>query len=69
EMGICKQMIFSGLLGTLGIPNMFVLDIMHLVSLNVPDLLLGLWRGTLKCYGNDSTNDWPWSVLKNKDIW
>lgn len=69
ETGICKQTIFSGLLGTLGIPNMFVLDIMHLVSLNIPDLLLGLWRGTLKCYGNDSTNDWPWCVLKNKDIW
>jgi hypothetical protein len=40
--GLCKQTIFSGLYSSLGIPNMFLLNIMHLVNLNNPDLLLGL---------------------------
>jgi hypothetical protein len=48
---------------------MFILDIMHLVSLNCPDLLLGLWQGTIKCYREDSHEDWPWCVLKDKHIW
>ena len=72
ETGICKQTIFSGMpIKTLGIPNSFVLDIMHLVALNNTDLLLGLWRGTLKSYGKDlEINAWlRWCVLKNKDIW
>jgi hypothetical protein len=42
---------------------------MHLVSLNLTDLLLGLWRGSLDV---DSTSDdketWHWAVLKG-DIW
>ncbi len=69
ETGICKPTIFSGLIGTLGIPNIFVLDIMHLVAINDPDLLLGLWRGTLKCYGDDKHEKWPWCVLKDKRVW
>ena len=40
--GLCKQTIFSGLHNSQGIPNMFPLNIMHLVNLNDPDLLRGL---------------------------
>jgi hypothetical protein len=39
---LCKQTILSGLRSSLGIPNIFPLDIMHLINLNDPDLLVGL---------------------------
>jgi hypothetical protein len=41
---------------------------MHLVSLNLPDLLLGLWQGTLDCDKTDNHNTWDWAVLK-EDTW
>ena len=66
--GLTKQTIFSALPRTLGIPNIFVLDVMHLIALNDPDLLIGLWRGTIKVYAPDSRDSWDWFVLK-KDIW
>jgi len=50
KTGLCKQTIISGLRNALGIPNMFPLDVMHLVNLNIPDLLLGLWCGAIKAY-------------------
>lgn len=68
ETGLCKQTIFSGLRSSLGIPNMFPLDIMHLINLNDPDLLLGLWRGTIKLYPPDKLELWDWRVLVGK-IW
>ena len=68
DTGLCKQTIFSGLRSGLGIPNMFPLDIMHLVNLNDPDLLLGLWRGTIKVYPPDNVDLWSWCVLVGK-IW
>ena len=54
ETGLCKQTILSGLHSGLGIPNSFLLNIMHLINLNDPDLLLGLWRGTIKVYPPDN---------------
>jgi hypothetical protein len=42
DTGLCKQTILSGLCYSLGISNIFPLDIMHLINLNDPDLLLGL---------------------------
>ena len=42
---------------------------MHLVLLNVPDLLLGLWHGTINCYGNDKHHNWPWLKLQKGPIW
>ncbi len=68
ETGLCRPTIFSGLRHSLGVPQMFVMDIMHLVSINDPDLLLGLWRGTLQHYAPDKKEDWEWFVLKGK-IW
>ena len=49
ETGIVKPGIFLGLQPkhTLNIPRCFGYDIMHLVSLNIPDLLLSLWHGTI----------------------
>ncbi|SJL17328.1 uncharacterized protein ARMOST_20878 [Armillaria ostoyae] len=68
ETGLCRPTIFSGLQHSLGVPQMFVMDIMHLVSINDPDLLLDLWRGTLQHYAPDKKEDWEWFVLKGK-IW
>ena len=68
ETGLCKQTILSGLRSGLGIPNIFPLDIMHLVNLNDPDLLLGLWRGTMKIYPPDKIELWNWRVLVG-NIW
>lgn len=68
ETGLCKQTIFSGLHSSLGIPNSFPLDIMHLINLNDPDLLLGLWRGTIKVYPPDNQELWTWRVLVG-DVW
>jgi hypothetical protein len=41
---------------------------MHLISLNIPDLLLGLWRGTIECDSADDKGTWEWMVLVG-DIW
>jgi hypothetical protein len=68
ETGLCKQTILSGLQEGLGIPNIFPLDIMHLINLNDPDLFLGLWRGTVKVYPPDRLELWDWRVLVGK-VW
>ncbi|KAI0085580.1 hypothetical protein BDY19DRAFT_896321 [Irpex rosettiformis] len=44
---------------------------MHLAALNIPDLLLALWRGTIACdhhLGDDKSN-WDWAVLRNDTVW
>ncbi|KIM36857.1 hypothetical protein M413DRAFT_31260 [Hebeloma cylindrosporum] len=68
ETGICKPSIFSGLGDyTLGIPNMFPGDVMHLI-LNLADILMNLWRATLDCSSTDSKRDWTWATLQG-DLW
>ncbi len=68
--GIAKPSIFSGLSSDafLGIPCCFPADQMHLISLNVTDLLLALFRGTLPCEKTDSKAEWHWAVLVG-DVW
>ena len=68
QTGLCKPTLFSGL-RTLGVPGIFTMDLMHLSVLNDPDLLLGLWRGTIKHYPPDDISTWDWAVLKDKKIW
>lgn len=41
---------------------------MHLPALNIPDLLLSLWRGTIECDRDDNKNLWDWATLKG-DVW
>ncbi|KAJ3553191.1 hypothetical protein NP233_g12702 [Leucocoprinus birnbaumii] len=67
ETGISKASLFSGFFMPLGVPGVFPLDIMHLLALNIPDLLIGLWRGTLKCdtKAGDDIKSWDWVVLKD----
>ncbi|ETW76704.1 hypothetical protein HETIRDRAFT_174760 [Heterobasidion irregulare TC 32-1] len=56
DTGICKPTLFSGLQSqhTLGMPACFPSDLMHLVSLNLTNLLILLWHGKFKCDKNDS---------------
>jgi hypothetical protein len=66
ETGICKPSILLGLPEEhiLGLPGCFPGDIMHLPTLNAPDLFLPLWRGTFECDETDNKNTWDWVVLK-----
>jgi hypothetical protein len=70
ETGISKPSIFLGLSEkkTLPIPSCFGSDIMHLLSLNIPDLLINLWRGTFDCDRTDNRATWDWAVL-NGPVW
>jgi hypothetical protein len=65
ETGISKPSIFLGLQQAkiLGIPGCFGSDIMHLASLNIPDLLINLWRGIFDCDKKDDRATWDWAVL------
>ncbi|KAF7356061.1 hypothetical protein MVEN_00935900 [Mycena venus] len=67
ETGIVKPTLFSGLSRILPVPSCFPGDNMHLI-LNLFDLFLNLWRGTLDCDPNDNVASWDWAVLKDK-IW
>jgi hypothetical protein len=66
QTGIVKPSIFLGLPRgrILSIPRCFGYDIMHLISLNIPDLLISLWRGTIDCDKDDDRNTWDWAVLR-----
>jgi hypothetical protein len=70
ETGICKPSIFLGLdpRHKVAVPSCFGSDIMHLESLNIPDLLIPLWRGTFDCDKTDSRSTWPWAILCG-DVW
>ncbi|OBZ71428.1 hypothetical protein A0H81_08373 [Grifola frondosa] len=70
QTGIAKPSLFSGLPPhhNMGILGMFGADLMHLLALNIPDLLLSLWRGTLYCEKSDDKVTWDWATLKG-DTW
>ena len=70
ETGISKPSIFSGLDArfTLGLPKSAGSDIMHLGALNLSDLMISLWRGTMDCTRPDSKDTWTWTVLQG-DVW
>jgi len=70
ETGIAKPGIFLGLpqKHMFTIPRCFGYDIMHLVSLNIPNLLISLWRGTIDCDKDDDRRTWDWAVLRG-DTW
>lgn len=65
ETGISKPSILSGLLRkyTLPIPLCFSVDLMHLLCINIGELLIPLWRGQLKCDPNDNKETWDWVKL------
>ncbi|EIN04486.1 hypothetical protein PUNSTDRAFT_76415, partial [Punctularia strigosozonata HHB-11173 SS5] len=66
ELGISKPSILSGLSRISGIPTCFTPDIMHFSSLNQPDLMLSLWRGTIDRDPHDR-EPWDWICLSGND--
>lgn len=71
ETGICKPTILLGLPPTcmLEVPACFGGDSMHLTALNIPQLLLSLWRGTIAVDPADNQNSWTWMKLKPTNVW
>jgi hypothetical protein len=69
--GISKPSVFSGLVpsATLGLPSSVGSDIMHLAVLNISDLMISLWHGTMDCTKPDNRSTWTWAVLQRHDIW
>jgi hypothetical protein len=41
---------------------------MHLGALNLSDLMISLWRGTIDCTKPDDRSSWTWVVLRG-DVW
>jgi len=70
ETGISKPTILSGLVSDLivPVPRCFPLDLMHLIFINLGELLIPLWQGTLKCDVTDSVSSWDWATL-TRDAW
>ncbi|KAH9855151.1 hypothetical protein C2E23DRAFT_883119 [Lenzites betulinus] len=69
QTGIAKPTIFSGLTRTLGVPDIFGAELMHLITLNITDLVLGLLHGSLTCDAPDNKADWTWAIFADKDVW
>jgi hypothetical protein len=70
DTGIVAPSLFSGLDPDhmLRIPGCFAGDLMHLIALNITQLFLILWRGTMKCKAPDNKATWGWAVLVG-DVW
>ena len=41
---------------------------MHVIAINLPDLLISLWRGTIDCDRDDCQLRWDWVVLTG-EVW
>jgi hypothetical protein len=56
DTGLSKPSILSGLNPKLSlpIPKSFTVDLMHLLFLNLSDLLISLWHGQMRCDPTDS---------------
>ena len=68
ETGIRKPSIVEGLSKTFPIPGCFPADTMHL-ELNIGQLQVSLWHGTIEHSKNDDPSTWPFAVLQNHQIW
>ncbi|KAF9232038.1 hypothetical protein BU15DRAFT_90753 [Melanogaster broomeanus] len=68
--GLTKPPLVLGLQPShsLGIPFSITTDIMHLVA-NLADLMLSLWRGTIKCDRTDDKTTWDWAIFEDADLW
>ncbi|KAH9847962.1 hypothetical protein C2E23DRAFT_691847, partial [Lenzites betulinus] len=42
---------------------------MHLIALNLSDLLIPLFRGTFRCEKTDDTSTWEWACLAEDESW
>ncbi|KAI0637322.1 hypothetical protein C8Q77DRAFT_1050913 [Trametes polyzona] len=42
---------------------------MHLITLNLTDLVLSLFRGTMPCDASDDHATWDWAILADRGVW
>lgn len=63
--GISKPSIISGLDSQriLPVPSCFIIDLMHLLFINLGELLVPLWQGTPLCDPSDNIDTWDWENL------
>ena len=41
---------------------------MHLAALNISDLMISLWQGTIDCTRPDDKSTWTWVILRG-EVW
>ncbi|KAH7891063.1 hypothetical protein F5I97DRAFT_1934111 [Phlebopus sp. FC_14] len=70
DTGLTKPPLILGLQPShlLGIPFSITTNIMHLVA-NLGDLMLSLWRGTIKCDNTDEKDTWDWAIFRDQELW
>ncbi len=71
ETGVGKPSIICGLRNGkyMPIPNCFPIDFMHLLALNLTELLIALFRATLACANTDTKDNWPWACFRDSKVW
>jgi hypothetical protein len=69
ETGICKLSIVSTLPKSIPVPKCFPADTMHLFGLNLSQLLVSLWRGSIDHGRDDNPTTWPFAVLHDNAVW
>ena len=69
ETGLTKPSLISGLLKTIPPPKCFPADTMHLFGLNLPQLIIFLFCGTIEHSRKDNPKDWPFAVLHKPKKW
>ena len=42
---------------------------MHLSALNISDLMISLWQGTIDCTYPDEKKHWNWAVFQEGEVW
>ncbi|EDR01213.1 uncharacterized protein LACBIDRAFT_312311 [Laccaria bicolor S238N-H82] len=64
--GLSKPSIVDGLLYSIPMPLCYSVDLMHL-AINIGELQIPLWQGTLKCEQSDDKLTWDWvtSVIEH----
>jgi len=69
ETGICKPSIISRLPKSIPVPKCFPADTMHLFALNISQLLVSLWHGSIYHAQDDDPTTWPFGVLHDDAVW
>ena len=69
ETGICKPSIISALPKTIPVPKCFPANTMHLFGLNLGQLLVALWHGSIDHTQDDDPTTWLFTVLQNDLVW
>ncbi len=67
--GICKPSIVSALLKSFPVPKCFPANTMHLFGLNLCQLLIPLWQGTIDHTKEDDPSLWLFAVLQESNTW